>query len=65
MSRYNSGTIEPPLSRLKQITDVLDCEVAELLPVGEKYGHWELDGEWLGIRNKKALEYGAFRYSII
>ncbi|WP_164463077.1 helix-turn-helix domain-containing protein [Chryseobacterium joostei] len=52
MSRYNSGTVEPPLSRLEQIAKELDCEIVELLPVGEKFGHWEINGEWLGIRKK-------------
>ena len=52
LSRYNTGVIEPPLSRLQKIAEVLQCEVVELLPVGEKFGHWELDGEWLGIRKK-------------
>ncbi|MFP3835324.1 helix-turn-helix transcriptional regulator [Chryseobacterium sp. SIMBA_028] len=52
LSRYNTGVVEPPISRLQKIADVLDCEIAELLPVGENFGHWELDGEWLGIRKK-------------
>lgn len=52
MSRYNTGTIEPPISRLEQIAEVLDCEIAEFFPLGNKFGHWELDGEWLGIRKK-------------
>ncbi|EPL7679810.1 helix-turn-helix domain-containing protein [Elizabethkingia anophelis] len=52
LSRYNTGVIEPPLSRLQKIAEVLQCEFVELLPVGEKFGHWELEGEWLGIRKK-------------
>lgn len=52
LSRYNTGVVEPPISKLQKIADILDCEIVELLPVGDKYGHWELDGEWLGIRKK-------------
>lgn len=53
LSRYNTGVIEPPLSRLKKIADVLDCEVAEFIPVGEKYAHWVDQGIWLGINKKE------------
>ncbi|WP_278494917.1 helix-turn-helix domain-containing protein [Chryseobacterium arthrosphaerae] len=52
LSRYNTGAVEPPLSRLYQMAGVLNCEVAELLPLSDQFGHWEIDGEWLGIRKK-------------
>lgn len=52
ISRYNSGTVEPPLSRLQEIATVLNCEVVELIPVGENFGHFELNGEWEGIRKR-------------
>lgn len=52
LSRYNTGTVEPPLSRLQEIAEALNCEVVELLPVGENFGHFEINGEWEGIRKK-------------
>ncbi|MDP9954684.1 transcriptional regulator with XRE-family HTH domain [Epilithonimonas hungarica] len=52
LSRYNTGKVEPPLHKLKIIADVLDSELAELIPVGDKYGHWIDKGEWQGIRKK-------------
>ena len=38
ISRYNSGRVEPPLSRLQEIATVLNCEVVELIPVSENFG---------------------------
>ena len=52
ISRYNSGNVVPPLYKLQLIADALDTEISELLPLGKNYRHWELDGEWLGIRKK-------------
>lgn len=53
LSRYNTGKVEAPLSRLKIIADALGCEIVELLPVGEKYAHWIQDGEYLGVYKKE------------
>jgi len=53
ISRYNTGRVLIPLDKLKIIADALECEIVELLPVGEKFGHWELDGDWLGIIKKE------------
>lgn len=52
ISRYNTGKVEPPLHKLKIIADVLNVELVELIPIGDKYGHWLDNGEWLGIRKK-------------
>ena len=53
LSRYNKGVIEPPLSRLKIIADALDCEIVELIPVGEKYAHWINNDIWMGVIKKE------------
>ena len=52
ISRYNSGVVMPPLNKLQLIASVLDTEISELLPIGDKYGHFYVDNEWLGIRKK-------------
>jgi transcriptional regulator with XRE-family HTH domain len=52
LSRYNTGRIEAPLEKLKLIAEVLDCEIAELLPTGSKFAHFIDRNEWLGIRKK-------------
>lgn len=52
ISRYNSGVVMPPLNKLQLIASVLNTEIAELLPIGDKYGHFYVDNEWLGIRKK-------------
>lgn len=52
LSRYNTGVIEPPISRLQKIADVLECEIVEFIPVGSKFEHDVISGEWLGIRKK-------------
>ena len=67
ISRYNSGRVEPPLSRLQEIATVLNCEVVELIPVSENFGHFELNGEWEGIKQlstndmKSTLTYKDFK----
>lgn len=53
LSRYNTGVIEPPFNRLQKIAEVLNCEIVEFFPVGEKYAHWIDDGVWLGINKKE------------
>lgn len=50
ISRYNSGIVMPPLDKLQIIADALNCEIAELLPLSNKYGHFYTDKEWQGIR---------------
>ncbi|MDV3583434.1 hypothetical protein CMU85_18195 [Elizabethkingia anophelis] len=52
ISRYNSGIVMPPLDKLQIIANALNCEIAELLPIGDRYGHFYVDDEWQGIRKK-------------
>ena len=54
LSRYNTGTVIPPLNKLQLIADFFKCEVSELLPVSPGFSHFYDDktGEWLGIRKK-------------
>lgn len=52
LSRYNVGAVEAPLSKLQIIADALGCELIELIQTGPNYAHFEVDGEWLGIRRK-------------
>lgn len=43
----------PKLSTLKEVSKVLNCEIAELLPLGEGFTHIYNDkGGWLGIMKK-------------
>ena len=43
----------PKLSTLEEIASALNCEIAELLPVGESFYHsYDENGNWQGIRKK-------------
>lgn len=43
----------PKLSTLEEVSQVLDCEIAELLPLGEDFMHiYDEKGEWQGIMRK-------------
>lgn len=43
----------PKLSTLEEVSKVLDCEMAELLPLGEDFMHiYNEQGEWQGIMKK-------------
>ena len=51
LSRYNTGTVIPPLNKLQLIADFFKCEVSELLPVGPGFAHfYDQNGAWQGIR---------------
>ncbi len=53
ITNYHSGVKTPPLSTLGKIAIALNCEIAELLPLGEGFTHIYNDkGEWLGIMKK-------------
>ena len=53
ISYYHSGDRTPPLKTLQKLADALECEVAELIPLGLEYYHsYNSDGDWLGIRKK-------------
>lgn len=53
ITNYCSGLQAPPLSTLEKIAQALNCEMAELLPLGEDFMHICNDrGEWQGIMRK-------------
>ena len=49
---YEKGNVPVSIDKLKQISDVIGCEMAELLPTGENFAHFYDRGEYLGIRKK-------------
>lgn len=56
ITNYHSGVKTPPLSTLEKIAQALNCEMAELLPLGESFMHIYNDqGEWQGIMRKPAI----------
>lgn len=53
ITNYCSGLQTPPLSTLEKIAQALNCEMAELLPLGEDFMHiYNENGEWQGIMRK-------------
>jgi len=52
LSYYNSGNKNPPLEKLKLIAAAIGCNYLELLEPGNEFGHFYVEGEWLGIRKK-------------
>lgn len=53
ISYYHSGDRTPPLKTLQKLADALECEVAELIPLGLEYYHsYNSNGDWEGIRKK-------------
>lgn len=53
ITNYHSGEKTPPLSTLEKIAKALSCEIAELLPLGERFMHiYNEKGEWQGIIKK-------------
>lgn len=53
VANYHSEDRMPPLSTLEKIASALNCEIAELLPVGEGFYHsYDENGNWQGIRKK-------------
>lgn len=56
ISYYHTGHRTPPLSTLEKIAQALNCEMAELLPLGEDFMHiYNEQGEWQGIMKKPTL----------
>lgn len=51
-SLRKSLTNNPTADRIEEVAKALDCEIHELFPAGEKFAHFYVDGEWLGIRKK-------------
>lgn len=49
---YDKGNVDISVDKLKEIASVLGCEISELIPTGEKFGHFYADDEWQGIRKK-------------
>ncbi|GJQ07515.1 helix-turn-helix domain-containing protein [Capnocytophaga cynodegmi] len=50
ITNYCSGLQTPPLSTLEKIAKALNCEMAELLPLGNDFMHfYDEKGEWQGI----------------
>lgn len=50
ISYYHSGDRMPPLKTLEKLANALQCEVAELIPLGLDYYHsYNSDGDWEGI----------------
>lgn len=47
---YDKGNVDISVDKLKEISGILGCEIAELLPLTNKYGHFYTDKEWQGIR---------------
>lgn len=53
ITNYHSGEKTPPLSTLEKIAQALNCEMAELLPLGEDFMHiYDENGTWQGIMRK-------------
>ena len=50
LSRINSGKINPSFEMLQKIANAMDVPVHRLIEVPEGYGHFEINGEWQGIR---------------
>ncbi|WGU68291.1 helix-turn-helix transcriptional regulator [Capnocytophaga canimorsus] len=40
ITNYHSGEKTPPLSTLEKIAKALNCEMAELLPLGDDFMHF-------------------------
>lgn len=56
ITNYHSGEKTPPLPTLEKIARALNCEMAELLPLGEDFMHiYNEKGEWQGIMRKPKI----------
>ncbi|WGU71645.1 helix-turn-helix transcriptional regulator [Capnocytophaga canimorsus] len=56
ITNYHSGEKTPPLSTLEKIAKALNCEMAELLPLGDDFMHFYNEkGEWQGIIKKPVV----------
>lgn len=50
LSNYQTGKRNVGIMDLKKIANVLDCEISELIPLGDKFYHsYNPDGKWKGI----------------
>ncbi len=53
ITNWTTGQRQIKLENLATIAEILNCEIAELLPVGSGFAHfYDENGEWLGIRKK-------------
>ncbi len=54
ITHYNSGFRTPTLGKLKDIANILNCEIHELIETSEEYAHFydNKTSQWLGIRKK-------------
>lgn len=52
LSRINSGRINPSFEMLQNIANTMNVPVHRLIVTPEGYAHFEVDGEWHGIRKK-------------
>ena len=50
LSRVNSGKVKPSFELLQKIADAMQVPVHRLIVTPEGYAHFEVDGEWHGIR---------------
>ena len=42
----------PTYNSMREISDIIGCEIHELFETSEEYSHWYEDSSWLGIRKK-------------
>lgn len=47
---YEKGQVDISLDKLREIAQVLNCEMFELIPTNEHYGHFYVGKEYQGIR---------------
>tara|TARA_Y100001963_G_C6691004_1_gene404640 strand:- start:578 stop:853 length:276 start_codon:yes stop_codon:yes gene_type:complete len=50
LSRVNSGKVKPSFELLQKIADAMDVPVHRLIVAPEGYDHFEVEGDWHGIR---------------
>ncbi|MFP7656098.1 helix-turn-helix domain-containing protein [Chryseobacterium proteolyticum] len=55
LTNWTTGQRKMKLDDLQEIANILQCEIAELLPAGKDFDHtYNEHGEWLGIRRKNS-----------
>lgn len=51
LSYYNTGAVQPPLSKLVAIAEALECDILELIETTKPgFAHFYIDGEYQGVR---------------
>ena len=50
LSRINGKRINPSVDLLQKIAEALNVPVHQIIVAPEGYGHFEIEGEWHGIR---------------